>query len=87
MIAGLNFDFAMIQSLNRCIIVSVTCWHCKTPVLSDVMSAEGQSSSEGSSMSSGGSDSSEEDSVLSGGERDKRMVREKGKRGKSSMWW
>ena len=49
------------------------------------MSTGEQSSSEESSMSSGGSDSGEEDSVLSGGERDKRMVKEKGKRGKSSM--
>ena len=49
------------------------------------MSTGEQSSSEESSMSSGGSDSGEEDSVLSGGERDKRMVKEKVKRGKSSM--
>ena len=53
---------------------------------SDVMSAGERSSSEESSMSSGGSDSSEGDSALSGGERDKRSVREKGKRGKGPMW-
>ena len=45
------------------------------------MSEGERSSSEESSMSSGGSDSSEGDSALSGGERDKRSVREKGKRG------
>ena len=50
------------------------------------MSTGEQSSSEESSMSSSGSDSGEGDSVLSGGERDRRMVKEKGKRGKSSLW-